>query len=317
MRVSVCCGLAGATMLLGWSTSGVHSSCATPPPVSGASEVKEASVSHLPAAIRQDIEAWRERLENAVCLKVVADTEEVWESLYELDADGSPKVLHRERFSVHSWMTRDSLWLVIYAMNGDRPDTSAPLVQLSWSADQHRAWERLRTGDGAYRDRVFETTDEAGPENINFGAKGCVFATVTTSWLAGPKSLESRSISVRSVALMRRPQLPIVPANPRAHGYWLDVFRDAPRNEDPTGSSLYRRSDHMLLGRDGDGRPELREWRTIVTSDESGPGESAQRITGIRRFTYTFFDRVPAELSAAAGKFRAEVETTVEVPKDK
>src|SRR5690606_38303078 len=103
------------------------------------SAVDESSLAHLPDSVRHDIEAWRRRLLQARCLKVVCETEETWANLHELEEDGSPRVVLRERFAVHAWMTPDSVWAVIFPYQGDTVDMSRPVFQQYWSAQRGMA----------------------------------------------------------------------------------------------------------------------------------------------------------------------------------
>jgi|GEM_PF-2401642 len=67
----------------------------------------------------------------------------------------------------------------------------------------------------------------------------------------------------------------------------------------------------MLLVRNAAGEPELREWRTVALTDPSGGGRKPQQITGIRRMTYAFYDRVPDELRAVTETFVGDVDRAV------
>lgn len=274
------------------------------------------TLTHLPLVVQQDIDAWRRRLSDARCLKVVCDTEESWTNLHELDAQGSPRLVQRERFQIHSWMTPDDAWVVIFPYEGDRVDTTRTLFQQYWSRQEAKVWDRTWSAeDNAYHATIFPCNEPAGPSSPSFVSNGCIYSTVTTSWLAGPVDLLARDTTVQSIALARHPNIPIVSPDPSQPGLWLDVFRETPvRDEDPDPKSLYRRSDFMLLARDAAGNPELREWRTIVTSDESQGGRTPQVITAKRTFQYAFHDAVPAELKSAIKAFVTSMESPAPKP---
>jgi hypothetical protein len=274
-----------------------------------ASATDESSISHLPEVLQRDIASWRERLAAAKCLKVVLETDETWANLHELDASGNPRIVHREQFSVQSLMMPGSLWIVVYPFKDGSVDTKRPVFQAYWNAAAMTVWERVWDEQAASeRTHKYDCDEEYGPTNISFGARGCIFASATQSWLSGPKELQNRS-SVESIALYRRPNLAMVPPDPTQPGVWLDVFWDTvKRNEDTAPNSLYRRHDFMLLARDDAGLPEVREWRTLVLTDQKNGGKSPQQITGIRRFTYTFLDAEPAESKAAREAFVEDVE---------
>ncbi len=275
-----------------------------------------ASITHLPESLQRDIESWRGRLQNARCLKVVCDTDERWVNEYDLSPSGAPTLVAQERFCIHSWMTPSSSWVVIFPCKADGPDTSRTLFQQYWNAREGQVWVRAWDESSAgYRVLTYPCDGPAGPESPHFDARGCIYAGVTQSWLAGPADLLQRPITVASVALCRQPNLAIVPPDPSQPGTWLDVFRDTiDRNQEKDPRQLYRRSDFMLLARNDQGLPELREWRTIVTADETDAGRKPQRITGIRRFAYTFFDREPPELKSATDAFLSDFRSAQPAP---
>jgi hypothetical protein len=276
----------------------------------------QSDITHLPAVVQKDIESWRDRLSSASCLKVVCNTEESWNNLHELDANGSPRLVQRERFEIHSWMTPDEAWVVIFPYEGDHVDTTKTLFQQYWSRREAKVWDRTWNAEAnVYRATIYPCDEASGPSSPSFVSNGCIYSTVTTSWLAGPADLLARDTTVQSIALARHPNVPIVSPDPSQSGLWLDVFRETPtRDEDPDPQSLYRRADYMLLARDAAGSPELREWRTVVTSDESQGGRTPQVITARRTFQYAFHDAVPAELRDAVKAFVAFVESPATRP---
>jgi hypothetical protein len=268
----------------------------------------------LPLVVQRDISAWRVRLASAKCLKVVLDTSETWTSLHELGADGSPTLLRSERFCFHSWMTPDSVWVVGFGYQEGKLDTSQPVFQQYWSSGAAKIWERVWSPTaGCYTVRRYDCKDPFGEGSPDFpSAQGCIYSSVTSSWVAGPVDLANRSASVRSVAFLRRPNLAIVPPDCSQTGIWLDVFKEeVQRDEDRAPESLYRRRDLMLLARGRDGAPALREWRTIVTSDPTHSGQMPQQITGIRRFSFDFYEAPPPELAGATHTFVTEVDRAI------
>lgn len=301
--------LLSTLLLLITTSNSVVLPLAAPPSAAPASEPDPATLAHLPLAIQHDIQAWRERLQHAACIKVVCNTDESWVNEHDLDESGSPRLVARERFSIHSWMTPDSSWVVIFPYKDDAPDTSRTLFQQYWNARDAKAWERVwDDASGSYTVDQFPSTEPGGPASPHVASRGCIYASAAQSWLAGPFPLSERSITVSSIAFLRHTNLAVVPPDPSLPGVWLDVFRDAiVRNEEKDPKLLYRRNDFMLLARNEQGLPELREWRTIVTSDESSGGLKPQRITGIRRFSYTFYDQPPPELKAATDSFVADI----------
>lgn len=277
-------------------------------------ETAPGDLSHLPEALQRDIEAWRVKLATARCLKVVSRTDETWANVHELDESGSARVVLRERFELHSWMTPSSAWFTAYGYVGDAVDTTRPVCEFFWDAGEKMVWERSwDSANGAYRSRRYMCEDAHGPSAPAMESRGCIYATVIESWLAGSVALEERSTSVLSVALMREPNVAMVPPDPAQAGVWLDVFRQvAARDDDPSEAELYRRQDFMLLDRNTDGEPEVREWRTIVAADERQNGLLTQQITGIRRLTYEFYDSVPTAVAGMAREFVMQVEREVE-----
>lgn len=275
---------------------------------------KEASISHLPEVIQNDITAWRNKLATAKCLKVVLETDQTWAAMYDLDEQGSPRIIQREQLSFDCWMTPDTLWFAAFAYKNGMPDRTKPIYQMYWSGSAQQVWERIWDSESAeYRVHRYKSSDEFGPGDANFGSLGCIYGALTESWLAGSSDLSQRSISLRSMALMRKPNLPMVPPDPSKPGVWLDVFADSvPRNQFDVANELYRRQDFMLLARNDSGEPEVREWRTIVLNDPSSGGMKPQEITGIRRQSYTFYDAPPSELEAAIEAFVSEVDAAME-----
>jgi hypothetical protein len=67
----------------------------------------------------------------------------------------------------------------------------------------------------------------------------------------------------------------------------------------------------MLLARNEKGEPEVREWRTLVLSDETDGGKKPTEITGTRRFQFDFYDQATPELEATVRAFVADVEAGV------
>jgi hypothetical protein len=276
-------------------------------------EPEGGSIDHLPEQVQRDILAWRARLQGAKVLKVATETDETWVSVHELGPDGSPMLKVRERFSIHSWMTPDSVWAVIFGYKGDVPDTEKPIFQLYWNGKERRAWERIWVeAVGAYRVRSYDCGDPYGPESPGFQSRGCIFSTTLRSWLAGGDQLADRSVTAQSVALLRHPNLAMVPPNPKEAGIWLDVFwKSVPRDQFPEPERLYRRHDFMLVARNQKGEPEVREWRTLVLTDPKEGGKKPTEITGMERFKYDFFNEAPPELGATVRAFVADVEAGV------
>ncbi len=270
----------------------------------------DSDVSHLPDVIARDIEAWRDRLETAVCLKVVFDAKETWTKLHERDAEGRPVTAHQEHYQVHSWMTPEMVWMVIFQYDGDVVDLTTPRFQMLWKKQDATVWERAwLEEEHMYRARRRDCSTPFGPEQGGYPSRGCIYATGMTSWLAGGQDLSSRSITVASVGLLRSPNIAIVPPDPSRDGVWLDVFSDTlVRDLFPDDDrDLYRRNDLMLLARNDAGEPEVREWRTNVLTDPEFDGKQPQQITAIRRMTYTFHPSAPAELLERVAAFIEEV----------
>ncbi len=268
-------------------------------------------IAHLPIAIQRDILAWRERLESAACIKVVCDTEQTWELMHELDADGNPVLARRERFQTHAWMTPDMLWMTVFAYEGAELDTATPYSQLLWDREAGLVRERYWIPDEhTYRVLRYEDRNRFGPANANVAdCRGCVYATAMNSWVVGGPRLADRSLTVRSVALLRKPNIAVVPPDPTARGVWLDVFRDEiERDRKPGGDSLYRRNDFMLLSRASSGYPEVSEWRTIVMTDHDAGGASPTQIAAVRRLSYQLYGSIPGELLASTRAFARDID---------
>lgn len=277
-----------------------------PPGAAGSADA--ASCAHLPEVVQRDIAAWRGRLAGAKCIEVVCETDETWANLHKLDAAGSATVVLRERWSSRSWMTPGAVWLTVHGYEGDA--VGRLVYQQYWSVESKQVWERKWDAEkGAYRVGRYPCEAPFGPVDVDFGSRGCIFASSIESWVAGGRELSERTTSVASIALMRRPNLAMVPADPGQEGVWLDVFNeDFERDEDRAAESLYRRNDMMLLARNTKGEPEVREWRTIVLTDETEGGKKPQQITGVRRFEYGFHDEQPPEVKAEIEAFVAEVD---------
>ncbi|MBX3364830.1 MAG: hypothetical protein KF866_08710 [Phycisphaeraceae bacterium] len=275
----------------------------------------EHSVAHLPDVLQQDILAWRNRLTEATCLRITCDAEQIWRTLYELDERGEPVVVHRERYQIHSWMTSEINWLVIYPYVDNRPALSVPLLQHLWMKSEGRVWERRWIADRQqFVTRSYVCHDPLGPEEIQFDAKGCLHGVVVQSWLAGGRSLQDRSEIVHSIALMREPNIAMVSPDPRMHGVWLDVFKaSVPRDEDP-GPEMYRRQDFMLLARDEEHGPIVRVWRTHVVLDRYADGRQPQEIIASNTFAYDFQSAVPNELHITLQEFIRIVEGVRRLP---
>jgi hypothetical protein len=297
-----------AIALLALVLSG-HEPEPTPPPPDRTHD----ELAHLPQAVRDGILAWRERLRNARCLKVVCETDETWRNMDRLDETGSPVAVLRERFQIHSWMTPDMLWMVVFPYSGESPDTNTPHYQLLWKQSSGTVWQRVWDADEKeYHESRYKAPGAFGAENGILDSQGCIYATVMQSWLTGGDDLADRSGIVSSVAFLRHASLSIVPPDPAAAGVWLDVFQDElVRDSRPDPDEVYRRNDFMLLARDETNQPELRAWRTIVLTDREHGGTQPQEITAMCRLSYEFFERVPEALNLATDAFRAEVETSV------
>ncbi|CAN5816966.1 hypothetical protein BH11PLA1_BH11PLA1_17390 [soil metagenome] len=271
----------------------------------------DASIAHLPAVLQRDITAWRARLADAKCIMVTMRTDESWVALDELDGQGTPKVRHRERFEVVSWMTPGSVWMRIYAVGDGETERTRPAAEMYFSAADKKVWQRYGTvPEGKTACAVEACVDEAGPENFQMASKGCIFATGTQSLLSGAARLSERA-STKSLGLFREPELAMVPPDAQS-GVWLDVFRrEMVRNESKKSDTLYRRRDLMLLARNAAAEPEVREWRTVVVGDQKAGGKQAQMITGIRRFEYEFVEALPAGVETAQQEFMESVERAV------
>ena len=276
-------------------------------------EPEGSSIDHLPEQVQEGILAWRARLQEAKVLKVTTETDQTWVSVHELGPDGSPMLKVRERFSIHSWMTPDSVWAVIFGYKGDVPDTEKPIFQLYWNGKERRAWERTwLEAVGSYRVRSYDCGDPYGPESPGFQSRGCIFSTTLRSWLAGGDQLADRSLTAQSVALLRHPNLAMVPPDPKQAGIWLDVFwKSVTRDQFPEPERFYRRQDFMLLARNQKGEPEVREWRTLVLTDPKEGGKKPTEITGIERLKCDFFNQAPPELEATVRAFVADVDAGV------
>ncbi len=250
---------------------------------------------------------------SAACLKVVCDTDETWTNLHELSERGTPRRVHHERFQTHSWMTADSLWVVIFPFSDGVIDTSRPVLQMYWNKQQKKLWRRIwNQNTAAYAVSSTPCDEPYGPTTPGLDCRGCIYAATTESWLAGGNDFAERTISLSSIALRRRPNIAIVPPTQDAAGIWLDVFKDSvARNEDTQPGSLYRRGDYMLLARNDAGEPEVREWRTIVMTDPSESGKKPQIITGIRRFAYTVHDSLPQQVVTASRAFVDELDRSI------
>jgi hypothetical protein len=266
----------------------------------------DSGLSHLPDVIRRDIESWRERLASASCLKVVCETDETWANLYELDERGQPKVIAHERYQIHSWMTPDLVWMVVFQYDDGVVDTSSPYYQLLWKKETGSVWERTWLPDEQiYHIRKYQCENPLGPGDSLMVSRGCIHSTVMRSWLAGGRDLSA----CRSIALMREPNIAIVPPDPSQRGVWLDVFEKSfLRDESEDENELYRRHDFMLLARNEQGEPEVREWRTIVLTDPTHGGKRPHEIRAVRRFSYSFYNAPPQELSDATRAFAQEIE---------
>ena len=283
-------------------------------PVADSPGERMAVVAHLPDLVQQDILAWQQRLMEARCLKIVCDTDQTWVNLHEIDDAGQPVMVLRERFRVHSWMTPEMSFLVVYPYEGDEPATRTPHLELLWLKAEGRVWERQWMPDHqVHRVRTYPTPARFGPENSDFYSRGCLHGALMESWLAGGSELSERAETVHSVALMRSPNLAAVPPEPAARGVWLDVFKsDIVRDED-AGPEVYRRRDFMLLTRDSENRPCVGAWRTQAVTDRKGGGRTPQQITATNRFEYVFHDEAPVELLKAVAAFRGTVERGAKV----
>lgn len=272
-------------------------------------------IDYLPEVLRDQIEAWRARIESAGCLKVVRDTDQTWVRLYQTDETGEPSLARRERFQSHTWMTPDMVWVTIFAYDGDEVDTSKPYNQTYWDRETRIVRERfLHPENGSFHVRRYvDEAYEFGPSNLTVSAsRGCV-APATSSWLIGGPGFENRCGSVRTVTFERSPNLAVVPYDPAQRGVWFDVIRELPERDRYQNSAdrLYRRNDGILLAHNEAGEPEVREWRTVVLTDETDGGNSPTEITGIRRFRYQFFDSPPADLLSSVEAFALEVDELV------
>ncbi len=281
---------------------------------------RDPGLAHLPLAAEKEILAWRARLDKVGCLKVVTSLNDTWFDLNKIDQTGSPVQVSRQRLEIHAWMMPDGLWTVIYPYKNEHPDTTFPIYQVYWSAEKQTVWERTWSDAGknyqVYRTKVFPPAN--GPAQEHFEAQDCNFAVGTHSILADRDQLKSgvkldESNQYSTMALARRPNTPIIPADPSVSGYWFDVFEDTVgRDSEPSPERLYRRSDCMLLARDASGQPELREWRTTITADGKGDGQFAYRVVWSNRFHYEFNDRVPDELASVTASFVRDVDAGVE-----
>jgi hypothetical protein len=276
----------------------------------GTIEPEGSSIDHLPEQIQEGILAWRARLQEAKVLKVTTETNQTWVRLHALQPDGSPTLRLRERFHIHSWMTPDSVWAVIFGYKGDVPDTEKPIFQMYWNGKERTVWERTWIEKKqAYRVRKYPCDEPVGPGEPGFGdqTNGCIFATTLNTKLAGEGKPQDPTLTIR-----RHPNLAMVPPDPKQAGIWLDVFQESvPRNQIPKPGRLYRRQDFMLLARNEKGEPEVREWRTLVLTDETDGGKKPTEITGTRRFQFDFYDQAPPEVGATVRAFVADVEAGV------
>ncbi|MCA9278408.1 MAG: hypothetical protein H6815_07090 [Phycisphaeraceae bacterium] len=272
------------------------------------------ALAHLPEVIQHDIAAWRDRLEHAQCIKVTLELEETWRNLHELDDDGSPRLVRRERFRVESWMTKDVVWMMIYPYEkrmGIERVGFGPHYEQLWRADTSTVWVRTWNPDTEKYDSArFTTESSVGPDDADFYSHGCIFASGMQSWIAG----DGPMVENPTMTLQRSPNIAIVPPEPYRPGVWLDVIQpEHTRDMYPESSELYRRHDFMLLARNEDHQPEVREWRTIVLTDEHSDGKTPQEITGIRRFEYEFLDRMPGTVLEDASAFAGAIDIVEEM----
>ncbi|MCC6971554.1 MAG: hypothetical protein IT434_15185 [Phycisphaerales bacterium] len=282
---------------------------------------RDPGLAHLPLAAEKEILAWRARLDAVGCLKVITNLDDAWFDLNMIDSTGSPSLQMRERFQIHTWMMPDRLWAVIYPYKNEQPDTTFPIYQVYWSAEKQMVWERTWSSTNKSYD-VFRTKVDAsanGPEREHFEARDCNFAVGTHNILTDRDRLKSGvrldpSNQYSTMALARSPNTPIVPPDPSEAGYWFDVFSDTvERDSEPNDPErLHRRSDCMLLTRDADGLPELREWRTIITADRKGNGRLAFRVVWTNRFEYEFHAHPPEELAGVTASFVRDVDKGVD-----
>jgi hypothetical protein len=274
------------------------------------------SISHLPEVIQRDIGAWRARLASAACLKVTVETEQVWENLHELDKAGSPALVRRERFQVHSWMTPELLWLTIYAYDGDVPNTKLPRTQMLWQKSSGIVRERYWSpADEVYHVRKYVSNEPYGPGTaIVQGSKGCVWGPGTESWLARGEQESDLCPTARTLGVFRSPSLAVIPPDTSADGVWLDIMKQRPqRDKYPDRQKLYRRNDLLLLGQSGTGLPEVRKWRTIVLTDSDNDGRTPTQIVGDCDFSYRFFDEVPSELASGTSAFAQDIDEAMRI----
>lgn len=280
------------------------------PPAQG-----QTNVDHLPEAIRGEVIAWRERLDSARALKVVCDTDQTWQWFYQLESCGRPHLRRREQFQAHSWMTADGLWFTVFGVVDGKADLDLPLTQLYWDLETRTVRERYwdeETGKFHAR-RYIETQYGFGPGDARVaGCKGCIYATIMNSWLVIDPSTGQGSGSREAVALNRTADLAVIPPESGEPGIWFDVFKELPeRDREPSESELYRRNDLILLGRNGAGEPEVREWRTIVMTDPERGGQEPAQIIGSRRFRYEFHDALPEPIALGIKAFIQDVDRVI------
>ncbi|MEZ6244033.1 MAG: hypothetical protein R3B57_13435 [Phycisphaerales bacterium] len=276
----------------------------------GPPSARTPEISHLPVAVQDEILEWRSRLESAACLKVVADLDETWERMDQLDERGDPVVVRRERFQCHAWMTPDMLWLVIFAYDGEHVDTATPRTQILWERESRLVRERYwDEQENVYRMVRYMEERPWGPENAHLVTKGCNYGSLMESWLVGGPGLEDRCLSFQSYALMRTPNLAIVPPDHTESGVWLDVFRVGyERDTQVEGDKLYRRQDFALLSRDENGEPVVSERRTIVMTDQKDGGARPTQIYGTKHLAYEFYQEAPEQLTTSVSAFARDID---------
>lgn len=264
----------------------------------------------LPRVDRTDIARWQHRILTSKTLKVTCDIDDTWQNLSARSTtrDG-PQEIHRERFHIISYMSKDDLCVLIWSHNrlgqyAGRP----PEFELYWSAAENRVWTVAQNAQSPADSRaaITECFEPYGPSNPGFeGTRGCTYAAVTQSWLAGGDAWEQRVVTTRSICLMRGVELAILPPD-REPGAWYDVFTPHVTRNERTEGKLYRRHDLMRLSTVND-QPQLSQWRTIIASGTTGPEASIMQVLSDCTFAYDFdVPRAQYEQHAASIRQRAQ-----------
>lgn len=280
------------------------SSTQTPPPSKEVSAPRPADSDRAPLdpSLLPRIEAWRQRVTSAKCIKIVEDAERHMHRDAITDSRGviaDPAHDSVTRVEGHSWMLPDALWLVIYpsrpASEGSKEraiDRTRPDVQLLWRHGDvfERVWDKELN---AYRVRTYPCPSTAGPGDFDYG-ENCSLGDISESWLAPGSAI------VKSITLQYTPEIRLTPPAPPAPGEtWITLGIDQCSANATTGKVDYSRIDDVLFTQGGD----VKEWHTRVVNNKNGEGN----VTARRRYTFEFLDRPPEALLRAMDDFETLV----------